>query len=710
MADIDVLEGDGVVIVVATVAGQNAFDFDFLAYTGDQVFVTFKPNTVDEVPLSLGVDYSVAGLAQEAGGSITLIGAYAGVTEVDDELLIYRSTPIQRLFDYQNAGDFRAETVNRELDLMIMIDQENRREADRGIKVPLGSGAAPQITPGADGTVPMWQGGNLGSGPSAAQIAAAEGFAEDAQDAALAAEEALAEFIANAGVFVVTSLAALKDIDPTGNVRHVYLDAGGRSGFFNWRTGNFTAPVAADASQGVFVKADDIAASVGAWVRDKVDGVNPRWFGAAWDGATDDHIALEAADNFAFANNLPLVLPAGTGFIGQTFGLGAMEVRGAGKTLTAILHANGRAEPAILIKPSAGVAGDNAFRRYADFSVVPGDATSLSIKVELVTGEYFSHFSMERLCLLGGASASLLFDNTVNNVNGIFCGHVSDCFINSVGGGIQVINGGDSLTFHKNTINGNGIALFVSLVTGARQLLIDENNFTTRGECVYLSGTIGAVVTNNWMETPSYLGSYTGASGAICYLENASNTRIEQNTIQPLDEVGGGFVGANYAITVAGTGDRNFIDDNDLADGILGHIHLTASSVTNTVVGELNVYAEAAFITDNGFATRGVWRIPALTNSWAEFDTNRKPKYKIRPDGSVEFKGAIKTGAIGASAFTLPTDARPDANRLLATMANNGSVDVFASLAVLAATGTVTPSAGSNSYFSLDGLFFQRAI
>lgn len=188
MADIDVLEGDGAVTVVVTVAGQNTFDFDFLAYLGDTVKVVFRSGQIGEAPLTFGVDYTVAGLAQAAGGSITLAGAYAGISVVGDKVLMYRSTPIRRLFDYQNAGDFRADTVNREFDTMIMIDQELRRDLARSFKAPIGSDPLDlTITVGADETVAMWDGGNLVEGPSVADINAAEGNAQIAVDAAATA-------------------------------------------------------------------------------------------------------------------------------------------------------------------------------------------------------------------------------------------------------------------------------------------------------------------------------------------------------------------------------------------------------------------------------------------------------------------------------------------------------------------------------------------
>lgn len=508
-------------------------------------------------------------------------------------------------------------------------------------------------------------------------------------------------------VTAAATLAALAALSATTYGAADLMEAG-KKGLFYPTTDNISAMVTLDTLKGIYVPFDtDATGASGGWVRQGVEEINPKWFGAAWDDVADDQPELVVADLMARTLNKMLRLPAGTAYIATTLKFTCKWVKGYGQQLSLLRHAS-VAQPAVLIEPSTLISSDNAFHAYTDFGIVPGASTTNDIKVLLSdAAEYFSNFRFERLYLGPTTGYALLFDNTINNVNGIFSGKVEDCYINSGNGGIRFINGGDSVTLRKCGINGNGIAILGSFVTGARQVLITECNITTLSECIYISGTVGVQIISNWMETPYYLGSYTGASGALCYLEDATNTRIEKNTIQPLDEVGGGFVGANYSITLAGTGADNIIDDNDIADGVLGHINITASTITDTIIGSDNRYAEAAVITDAGLGTRGVWKTPTLTNSWVAFDAPRTPKYKLRPDGAVEFKGALKDGTLGTSAFTLPADIRPVANRLIATMANNGAADIFASFRVLP-DGTCSPTVGHNGYFSIEGLSFQQ--
>lgn len=67
---------------------------------------------------------------------------------------------------------------------------------------------------------------------------------------------------------VVATRAELKQVDIT-QFNTVYLQEAGREGWFNFRTGDYSARVAADSEEGVVIKADAIAATTGAWVREK---------------------------------------------------------------------------------------------------------------------------------------------------------------------------------------------------------------------------------------------------------------------------------------------------------------------------------------------------------------------------------------------------------------------------------------------------------
>lgn len=75
---------------------------------------------------------------------------------------------------------------------------------------------------------------------------------------------------------------ALKAVD-TATYKAAYLVESGRDGSFVWKSGDYSAQVALDTQEGVFVKADAVAASSGAWVRALSNDLRAEMFGAVGD-------------------------------------------------------------------------------------------------------------------------------------------------------------------------------------------------------------------------------------------------------------------------------------------------------------------------------------------------------------------------------------------------------------------------------------------
>lgn len=91
------------------------------------------------------------------------------------------------------------------------------------------------------------------------------------------------EFQGGAGseaVYIATDRSALKALDASVHTV-AYLKENGREGAFIWRTGDYSAKVSADTQEGIYIKADAVAATSGAWVRENAEGPwNILWFGA----------------------------------------------------------------------------------------------------------------------------------------------------------------------------------------------------------------------------------------------------------------------------------------------------------------------------------------------------------------------------------------------------------------------------------------------
>lgn len=120
----------------------------------------------------------------------------------------------------------------------------------------------------------------------------------------------------------VLDRATLKAIDTTA-ITTAYLTTGLRAGVWVFRTGDQSAAVAADTLEGIYIKADAIASTAGAWVRADAQVVDPRWFGAQFNDTANDSAALAAADAMAVLLGRSLRLAYGTARLNSNVTLSA---------------------------------------------------------------------------------------------------------------------------------------------------------------------------------------------------------------------------------------------------------------------------------------------------------------------------------------------------------------------------------------------------
>lgn len=130
--------------------------------------------------------------------------------------------------------------------------------------------------------------------------------------------------------------------------------------------------------------------------------------------------------------------------------------------------------------------------------------------------------------------------------------------------------------------------------------------------------------------------------------------------------------------------------------------HLTHLSVDKLTVAELlTVEDRLQFTRNRAFIDVGATNGAPFTNSWVSYGSPYEaPGYWRDPLGFLHLRGMIKSGTVGAAAFTLPPGFRPAGTKTLMTLSNNavGRVDIQAD-------GQVIPqSPSSNLWVSLDDL------
>jgi len=103
-------------------------------------------------------------------------------------------------------------------------------------------------------------------------------------------------------------------------------------------------------------------------------------------------------------------------------------------------------------------------------------------------------------------------------------------------------------------------------------------------------------------------------------------------------------------------------------------------------------------------ATVDTWHdVTDFEYGWVNYGFNYAPAgYTVDSDGYVHLQGAVKSGSVGDTIFTLPEACRPRYNHSFAVDSNNllGVCDVLKE-------GFVVASAGNNTHFALDGVIYE---
>lgn len=111
--------------------GQTSFGFDFPAFQPSEVIVT-RERAGSTEQLDLNFDYSLVIDIEGAGGTVTLLsGALAG-----DRIAILGKTSTGRETFFDPRGEFLATEVNRQLNRLHMLAQEQARDLASSLRFP----------------------------------------------------------------------------------------------------------------------------------------------------------------------------------------------------------------------------------------------------------------------------------------------------------------------------------------------------------------------------------------------------------------------------------------------------------------------------------------------------------------------------------------------------------------------------------------------
>lgn len=112
----------------------TVYDYNYKIFAPEHLTVIQQDTAGVETTLQMFVHYTVQGTGRANGGTITLT---SGALPGGYKLAIIRRLPITQPTDLRNLGGYYPETLEDQLDKMIMIDQQQQDQINHALKVPM---------------------------------------------------------------------------------------------------------------------------------------------------------------------------------------------------------------------------------------------------------------------------------------------------------------------------------------------------------------------------------------------------------------------------------------------------------------------------------------------------------------------------------------------------------------------------------------------
>ncbi|MQB43393.1 hypothetical protein DXT94_15825 [Rhizobium sp. ICMP 5592] len=211
---------------------------------------------------------------------------------------------------------------------------------------------------------------------------------------------------------IAATRTALKAIDTT-KVTAAFLRESGREGQFLWLAGDFSARIAADTQEGIYVKANAVAATAGAWARVYHGDINVKWFGAVGDGAAADNVAIQAAvDLCGFLGGGRVLLPRGNFKMGTaiTVSKNYVDIVGVGPFATQVTPSTAGMDAFIFYSGGAAEMKNNGI---SDLVILPSVAINRAVRVR-------NHYQFlgQNVSVWGAHATGFEFENGAVAYNG----------------------------------------------------------------------------------------------------------------------------------------------------------------------------------------------------------------------------------------------------------------------------------------------------
>ncbi len=124
----------------------TVFSYGFKIYANTEIEVIKTATDGSETTLVLSTDYTVSGVGSDSGGDVTY-PVTGSPLATGEKLTIRRVNPLTQLTDLRNQGAFFSENIEKAMDRLIMVVQQQQEKIDRMLRLPSSTTSSDLVIP-----------------------------------------------------------------------------------------------------------------------------------------------------------------------------------------------------------------------------------------------------------------------------------------------------------------------------------------------------------------------------------------------------------------------------------------------------------------------------------------------------------------------------------------------------------------------------------